>query len=406
MSLYQLKFLNSEQLAQALASVGADARSLPFFDNRREIKTLFVPNVDVRAANVIKQEILSRGGDAALSAKAVGASEPYTDIIIFASAKQFSFLADKLDMMPWWGLPAVVSGIRDALAGMAKKSRKVTLPCGAPLTFGERTNIMGIINLTDDSFFSASRTNGNIDSAVAKALRLAEEGADILDIGAESTRPGSSRVPEDDEIRRVTEAVRAIRKELPLMPLSIDTTRASVARAALGEGADIINDISGLTYEPEIAAISAEYNAMLVLMHMRGTPETMRDMCDYDNILLDMTDFFDKSIAKAESMGAKRSQIILDPGIGVAKNHNKNLYLLRNMEAFATFGLPVLIGVSRKGTIGFATDSPSAEDRLEGTVAVSVLCSWHDIDIVRVHDVKENKKAVMMAESVKGSKYE
>ena len=406
MSLYQLEFLNNSQLSQALESVGADIRSLPFFANRREVKCLFVPHVDVRAANVIKQEMLSRGGDAALSAKAVGAAEPYTDVIIFAAPKQLGFLADKLDTMAWWGLPSVVAGIRGALNGINRKTTSVLLPCGASITFGDRTKIMGIINLTDDSFFSASRTNGSIDAALQRAVLLAEEGADILDIGAESTRPGSSRVPEDDEIRRVSEAVKIIRKELPRMPLSIDTTRSSVARAALDVGADIINDISGLTYEPEIAKIASEFNAMLVLMHMRGTPETMRDMCVYDNILLEMTRFFDESIAKAESMGTKRSHIILDPGIGFAKNHNQNLYLLRNMRAFDTFGLPILVGVSRKGTIGFATDSPSAEERLEGTAAVSSLCAWQGIDIVRVHDVKENKKAVMMTEAIKSAHYE
>lgn len=406
MSLYQLEFLNNSQLSQALESVGADIRSLPFFANRREVKCLFVPHVDVRAANVIKQEMLSRGGDAALSAKAVGAAEPYTDVIIFAAPKQLGFLADKLDTMPWWELPSVVAGIRGALNGINRKTTSVLLPCGASITFGDRTKIMGIINLTDDSFFSASRTNGSIDAALQRAVLLAEEGADILDIGAESTRPGSSRVPEDDEIRRVSEAVKIIRKELPRMPLSIDTTRSSVARAALDVGADIINDISGLTYEPEIAKIASEFNAMLVLMHMRGTPETMRDMCVYDNILLEMTRFFDESIAKAESMGTKRSHIILDPGIGFAKNHNQNLYLLRNMRAFDTFGLPILVGVSRKGTIGFATDSPSAEERLEGTATVSSLCAWQGIDIVRVHDVKENKKAVMMTEAIKSAHYE
>jgi dihydropteroate synthase len=160
---------------------------------------------------------------------------------------------------------------------------------------------MGIVNLTDDSFFAASRTGGNADTALKMAAELASGGADIIDLGAESTRPGSARVTEDEEKKRISEAVRLVRRELPQTPISIDTTRASVARAALEEGADIINDISGLTYDSDIAKVSAEYGAMLVLMHMRGTPETMNAMCQYSDILFEINQFFEKQIVLPQS---------------------------------------------------------------------------------------------------------
>lgn len=405
MSLYQMNFLNGEKLAEALRMVGADMRSLPFFENRREVKALYLKGADIRAANIIKQEMLSRGGDAAVSRCAVACSEKSSDIIIFGTKKQLGFLADKIETMSWWGFPQIAADIRSALNGMAHRTSSVKLPCGTELAFGKRTMIMGIINLTDDSFYSASRTGANSEETAKRAERFVSEGADILDLGAESTRPGSSRVTEEDERTRVTSAVRSIRRVLPDVPISIDTTRTSVARAALDEGADIINDISGLTYEPEIAKAAAEYGAMLVLMHMRGTPKTMQTMCCYENnnMLQCISDFFDEGINTAASMGLERSKIILDPGVGFAKDYNQNLYIMQNLRAFDTFGLPILMGVSRKGSIGKATEAASAEERLEGTMAVTALCAWQGTDIVRVHDVRENKKTVMMVEAIKNA---
>jgi len=405
MTTYQMRFLETSELADALKALGADMRSLPFFSSRSHMRTLFIPRADVRAANVIKQEMLSRGGDAAVHAHAIDCGVSHSDVLLFGTKKQLELLADKLETMTWWGLPDIASDIRKALASLCKKTKTADLPCGSKLNFGERTLVMGIINLTEDSFYGKSRTGGSIDETVKRALLLSEEGADILDLGAESTRPGSSRVPEDVELERIVSAVRAIRKELPSAPLSIDTTRAGVARAALEEGADIINDISGLAYEPEIARTTAEHGAMLVLMHMRGTPETMQSMCRYDNILLEITRFFEKGIDQAASYGLEPSRIIIDPGIGFAKTYEQNLFILKHLEAFQTIGLPLLIGASRKGTIGIATGSKEPEGRLEGTLAVSSLCAWQGVDIVRVHDVAQNKKALMMIEAVKGAQY-
>ena len=405
MSLYQMNFLSGEKLAEALRMVGADMRSLPFFENRREVKALYLKGADTRAANIIKQEMLSRGGDAAVSRCAVACSEPCSDVILFGTKKQLGFLADKIETMCWWGFPQIAADIRSALNGMAHRTSSVKLPCGTELAFGKRTMIMGIINLTDDSFYSASRTGADSEETVKRAERFAADGADILDLGAESTRPGSSRVSEEEELARVTAAVKSIRRTLPLVPISIDTTRASVAKAALEEGADIINDISGLTFEPQIAKVTADYGAMLVLMHMRGTPETMQTMCAYENgnMLQSITDFFDEGIKTAESMGLERSKIILDPGVGFAKDYNQNLFIMQNLRAFDTFGLPVLLGVSRKGSIGKATGAEKTEERLEGTLAVTALCAWQGTDIVRVHDVRENKKTVMMVEAIKNA---
>jgi len=403
---YHINFSDTRELSEALVKLGADVRSLPFFDNRREIKALYASDVDARGANIIKQELLSRGGDVAVHSHVLDYGVKYSDCIIFGTKKQLAFLAEKIAAMPWWGLPELAEEIKKTLAGLCERGRAEKLPCGTALPLGKRTLIMGITNLTDDSFFSGSRTGGDAELTLKRAEKQIDEGADILDLGAESTRPGALRVREEEELQRVASAIKAIRKEFPRVPLSVDTTRLSVALAALGEGADIINDISGLTFEPGLAGAAADYGAMLVLMHMRGTPETMRSMCGYENLLRDIASFFESGIKKAVGFGLEKNRIILDPGIGFAKDHNQNLLLLRHMEAFRCFGLPVLIGVSRKVSVGRSTDSPTAEGRLEGTLAISALCAWQGIEIVRVHDVLENKKAVMMIDAVRHAKYE
>lgn len=406
MSIYHINFLGAEELSQALAKLGADSRCLPFFDNRREIKALCIPDVDARGAGIIKQELLSRGGDAAVSAGVVSLSVKHSDCILFGTKKQLFFLAEKMAEMPWWGFPEISAGIKTALNGLEARARAAELPGGRTLPLGERTLIMGITNLTGDSFFSGSRTGSDVDLTLQRVEKQILEGADIIDLGAESTRPGSVRAEEEEEEKRVSAAVKAVRKEFPSIPISVDTTRLRVAEAALAEGADIINDISGLSWEPELAGAAAEHKAMLVLMHMRGTPETMRELCDYGDLFREITLFFGEGIKKAESMGLDKSRIILDPGIGFAKNYGQNLLLLRHPEAFRTFGLPLLIGASRKGVTGAATASEKPEERLAGTMAISALCAWQNIEIVRVHDVLENKKAVMMIDAIKKAKYE
>ena len=405
MNVYEIKFRDSKELAESLNAIGADLRSLPFFENRREVRALYLPSVDIRAANVIKQEMLSRGGDAAVHAHAIDCSVRESDVILFGTVKQISFLADKLEIMTWWGFPEIVNALRLALDSFSRKTSKVSLPSGSDLMFGASTLLMSIINLSDDSFHKESRTYGNIDTALALALEHAQNGADILDLGAESTRPGASRISEAEEIGRLIPVIKEIRKNLPTMPISVDTTRRKTAESALKAGADIINDISGLSFEPEIAKTAADFGAMLVIMHMRGTPQTMGSMCTYSNLLREINEFFGKKIETASSFGVDNSKIIIDPGIGFAKDHNQNLFLLRHIESLRIHSKPILVGASRKGSVGRATDSNDTSGRLEGTLAVSSLCAWSGVDIIRVHDTRENKKAVMMAEAIRDAHY-
>lgn len=403
MEAHLIKFKDEKELAAAAAKVGCNADSLRFFEGRRDTVQIYLREVPAPAASIIKQEMLSRGGDAAVHAQVITCGVEKSDVIIFGTARQLGFLAEKLEAMPWWGLKKCAEDIRSLTAG--RPARSVKLPCGRVITFGKRTLLMGIINLTDDSFFAGSRSGGDAGEAARRAVRMAEDGADILDIGAESTRPGSGRVPEEQEQGRISAAVAAIRRELPDMPLSIDTTRASAAKAALDAGADIINDVSGLQFDEKLAPLAAEYKAMLALMHMRGEPSTMQTMCGYENLISEICSFLKTAAQKAAGYGVPSESIIIDPGLGFAKNYEQNLLILRHCESFKALGYPLLIGASRKGFIGAATERPDAADRLCGTLAVTSLCCAQGADIVRVHDVRENKEVIKMTEAVMGAEY-
>ncbi|MCL2474037.1 MAG: dihydropteroate synthase [Alphaproteobacteria bacterium] len=246
----------------------------------------------------------------------------------------------------------------------------------------KKTLIMGIINLTEDSFYAPSRTG--VEEVLKTAANMIEAGVDILDIGAESTRPGAERVPEAQELERIEAAAKIIKKHFPKVTLSADTTRASVAEAALKQGANIINDVSGVS-DPEMLRVVKQYNAGLVLMHSLPL---------HDDIINDMVSFFNAKIKEITSYGINGSNIIIDVGLGFAKDTEQNLCILNNLDAFKALGYPLLIGHSRKRFTGGS---------LASTLAVSSFCADHGAAILRVHDVKENYEAVRMMTAIKNS---
>ncbi len=289
--------------------------------------------------------------------------------------------------------------LRRALAGRVIRQWRLPLPRGRELRLGGRTLIMGILNLTEDSFFAGSRVTGS--SCISRALSMVEDGADILDLGAESTRPGAVPVSEEEETSRLVPALRAIRERLPEAVLSVDTTKASVARACVAAGADLVNDISGLGFDPDLASAVGELGVPLVLMHIRGTPETMQNDPNYENLAAEMNAYFEERLSRAEAAGIPRDRIVLDPGIGFGKTTAHNMALLHHPEFFRAFGRPLLVGHSRKSSFGKILRLPNPEDRLESTLAVTALCAWQGVEILRVHDVRENVRVVRTIEAVK-----
>lgn len=262
----------------------------------------------------------------------------------------------------------------------------------------ERCAIMGILNVTPDSF-SDGGSHDTVDAALAHALAMIADGADIIDVGGESTRPGAAEIPVDEELRRVLPVITEIRRSSDI-PISIDTRHAEVARAAIGEGADIINDVSALRHDPLMAATAAATGVPVVLMHMQGTPATMQRQPHYENVTEEVKLFFEERLAFCRAEGITR--VVVDPGIGFGKGLEHNLQLLRELRALAPLGCPVLVGTSRKSFIGVLTGT-EVGDRLPGSIASGLLAWQQGAGVLRVHDVRAMRDALRVAEAIAGN---
>ncbi len=262
-------------------------------------------------------------------------------------------------------------------------------------------HVMGIINCTPDSFFSGSRKSLPGEAARTASVMI-RQGAAILDVGGESTRPGSSYVSLEDELERVVPVVRAIRTlaESEGVLISVDTRKRAVAEAALDAGADIVNDISALRDDPEMLALIAERGCPVCIMHMKGTPRNMQNNPEYSDVVREVREFLLDTAEAAEKKGVMKKNIILDPGIGFGKRQEDNLALLRHLDEFGKEGYPVLMGLSRKSFIGNILDGAAPEDRLIGTVAANAWCALHGADILRVHDVEETVQMVRILKEI------
>jgi len=267
---------------------------------------------------------------------------------------------------------------------------------GRTFAWGTRTYLMGIVNVTPDSFSGdgilARAGSDHVQAALAQARRMAGEGADLVDVGGESTRPGHDRVAEDEEIRRVVPVVRALLEVLRELPISIDTTKARVAEAALDAGADLVNDVWGVRADQDLLRLAAERAVPIVLMHNR-------EEARYRNVVAEVLGDLERAIESAVAAGVREELVIVDPGIGFGKTAEQNLAVLHELSALRVLGRPVLLGTSRKSTIGRILDLP-AEERLEGTLATTALAVAAGVDIVRVHDVQPNRRVALVSDAI------
>jgi dihydropteroate synthase len=266
------------------------------------------------------------------------------------------------------------------------------------LEFGARTLLMGVVNMTPDSF-AGDGLRDDAEAALIHARRFAAEGADIIDVGGESTRPGAERVPAHEQIQRTVPAIRAIAAELDL-PVSIDTTTAAVAEAALDAGAAIINDISALRDDPGMARLAAERGVPVVLMHMKGTPATMQLAPRYDDVVGEIRQFLAERIDAAVAGGIDHERIIVDPGIGFGKSVEHNCDILRRLGELRALGCPILVGTSRKSVVRLTLQSTELNDLLAGTAATIAIAIHNGADIVRVHDVAHMQRVARMADAI------
>ena len=390
-----LNITHPSEAIHQMEKVGVDATGMELMKGKTLHFNFKVEGIDPRTANLLKQEMLSLGGDAALDGRGLDCSVQLTDAILIGTQKQFEKLILKLDQHT--RLQPLSHPLRETLTNILKtnfsiRCRKRTF------TLGGRTLLMGVLNVTPDSF-SDGGIYFNKEKAIAHGLRMVEEGADLLDIGGESTRPGSKPLELEEELRRVIPVIESLVKEVDV-PISIDTYKSKVAQKAMEVGAEIINDISGLNLDPDLAQVAAKGNAPLILMHIRGTPETMQKDVHYDSLFSEILQYLKESIQKAESAGLDPEQIIIDPGIGFGKTLDDNLLIIKNLSEFRVLGKPILLGTSRKSFIGKILNA-EVEDRLEGTlssIAIGVLNGAH---IIRCHDVLQAKKAIAVADAIR-----
>jgi len=280
-------------------------------------------------------------------------------------------------------------GTLQASADLAAISAPRARLCGLSL---ERPRIMGIINVTPDSF-SDGGLHASTQAAIDHGLRLAAEGADILDIGGESTRPGATPVPLEEELRRVIPVIAGLRAQTQAL-ISIDTRKSEVMRRAAGEGADILNDVSALTHDPLSMAVAAESGLPVVLMHAQGDPRTMNDNPQYDDVVLDVFDFLEERIAACEAAGIAKAKLVADPGVGFGKHLHHNVAVLAGLSLYHALGVPVLLGASRKKLIDHISDVPNPADRVPGSIAAALAGAAQGVQIVRVHDVSATRQAL------------
>ena len=267
--------------------------------------------------------------------------------------------------------------------------------------FENKTYTMGILNLTPDSF-SDGGSYIDVNLAIKRAKEMVEEGVDIIDVGAESTRPGATYIEEEEELRRLLPIVKRLVKEVDV-PISIDTYKAKVAEECIRLGAHIINDIKGLKDDPKMARVIAKYGVSVIIMHIKGTPKNMQINPEYGDIIEDIKESLKESIEIAKKAGISSNKIIIDPGIGFGKTFRNNLEIVNKLCEFKKMKYPILIGASRKGFIGEILGTPPL-DRVEGNLAVAVISSYNGASIIRVHEVKETVRALKMIDAIKVTK--
>jgi dihydropteroate synthase len=384
-----------------LTRVGADTVGIAKMRDKAAFLTFSARGIRAPGANILKQEMLSLGGEAAVGRGVVNCSIDRTDVLLLGTKKQYRGLARKLRAQPF-GLRALGEEIRSAISGL---DRSFELGwTGGSLQLSQRPHVMGVLNVTPDSF-SDGGDFSEPEAAVDRALQMVEEGADIVDIGGESTRPGAPPAGEEVELARVLPLLDSLAPRLGV-PLSIDTYKAGVARLAVRAGASIVNDITGLNGDPDLARVVSEEGCAVVVMHMRGTPRTMQADTRYDDLLGEVFQKLNENVARALEAGISKERIIVDPGIGFGKSPEGSLALLRRLRELKTLGCPILVGMSRKSFIGKTLGIEAPKERLEGSLAAAALAVWNGAHIVRTHDVRETRRAVDLAWAVRGAQGE
>ncbi len=363
---------------------------------KADVLALRISELPAPAGNILKQQMLSLGGDVALASGAVACKDPTTDAVLLGTRRQVRALLGRLRGQPY-GLPAVGEEIRCLLLHL-RRARHAVLRLGdRTLRLGTRTHLVGVLNVTPDSFSDGGRYV-DPDAGAARALGMVAEGADIIEVGGESSRPGSDPVALEDELARVLPVLERLVPRCSV-PVAVDTTKAEVARRAIQAGSVMVNDISALRFDEEMVRVVADSGAAVVLMHMKGTPRTMQTHPTYQDCLAEVYDFLCERVDAAMRAGVPADRIVVDPGIGFGKTARDNLVILNRLGEFLGIGKALLVGPSRKSFIGAVLGVP-VDQRLEGTAAAVSLSIARGAHLVRVHDVNEMARVARMTDAM------
>jgi len=397
-----LNVKNEEEARKIMSSMGVSPEGVRILSPKSLYAAFKIEGIKSWEANIIKQQLLSLGSDAALERKAL-VKNIKTSILIFGNLSQLKKLSEKLKDQPFI-LKEVSQSISDYLDSLDQKefifeARGKVLKIKKPI-------ICGIMNVTEDSFFGDGLMNKGQNSklkvqklALEKAEEMVKAGARIIDVGGESTRPFSSPVKVEDEIKRIRPVLKVLRKEFKKVFLSVDTYKYLVAKVAVSEGADIINDITALRNSPQMASLVKRYKLGCILMHMKGEPATMQVNPSYKDVTIEIIDFFKERLKFCYKKGIKKSQILIDPGIGFGKRIEDNVKIINELYKFKILGLPIFLGLSRKSFIGKILNA-GTKDCLVGTIAASMISLTNGANVLRVHDVRETAQAIKVASKI------
>jgi len=392
---YRLAQSSIKEIENCLRATGCSDRGTGLMREKFFHMILKVPDLTAREALILKQEMLSLGGEAGVAEDVLRDLEYAGDVMLEGTGKHYRKLADKLKAQPF-NLSSLGRGIERVMENQMEMKRPVFRACGMKLEFPP-TRVMGIINVTPDSFSDGGKFF-EWEAAAKEGVKMAEEGADMIDVGGESTRPFSAPLTVKEELGRVIPVIEELSKSVNCL-ISVDTYKSEVAQNALEAGAHIVNDVYAMRHSVDMGEVVKQYGAGIVLMHMKGTPSDMQVEPIYDDVIKEIHHFLRDRVNAALEAGISRDGIMIDPGIGFGKRLCDNLEIIRNTGAFSSLGHPVLLGPSRKRFIGDITGRPVTE-RLTGTVAVAALATSAGADVLRVHDVGEVLAGVKMGHAV------
>lgn len=383
---------NQEEARRCLEDIGSSPAGIEYMVPKAVFHCIKLKDISSRAANLIKQEMLAKGGEAAVTRNAA-LGEGNSDVLLMGTLKQYRYLNEKLKLQPF-GLNQVAAEIDTILAALEPGEICLDLANGKKLAIGKRTLIMGILNVTPDSFSDGGQYF-DPGLAVQHALEMKQAGADIIDLGGASSRPDSHMASQEEELERVLPVIKRLAQEDIVM--SVDTFRAEVAQQSLDYGAHLINDIGGLQMDSDLVKVLVKWQAPVILMHNRLQ---LNRGHEYKDLIAEIMDELAGSIDKAVQAGLAKEKIIIDPGIGFGKTPAQNRWLIKQLSSFKSLGYPLLLGTSRKSFIGNTLDL-DVNERLEGSLATVAIGIMNGADIIRVHDVKESKRVALMTDAVR-----